>query len=49
MSLFISTLSFNDENTLLMAKGAIFMGSFISAIMGVIFIWLSGKKGDKIN
>jgi NhaA family Na+:H+ antiporter len=44
MSLFISTLSFDDNTVLLMGKTAILIASVIAAILGITAIFMCSKK-----
>lgn len=43
MSLFVSTLAFNDPKMVMLSKAGILMGSVLSGIVGVIFILLRPK------
>jgi NhaA family Na+:H+ antiporter len=43
MSIFISALSFDNENNLMVAKLAILVGSFLSAMVGICILWRTTK------
>ncbi len=45
MSLFINTLSFTDNNTMLDAgKIGIFMGSIVSGLVGIVMLWVALRQ-----
>jgi NhaA family Na+:H+ antiporter len=46
MSLFIAELSFTEEHFLNIAKASIFIGSILSALVGILIIVIGGKKSS---
>lgn len=46
MSLFIAGQAFPDEADFVAAKAAVFIGSILSAVIGVAILWKTGDEGD---
>ncbi len=50
MSLFINTLSFTDNNTMLDAgKIGIFMGSIVSGLVGIVMLWVALRRSLHVS
>jgi NhaA family Na+:H+ antiporter len=49
MSIFITQLAFTDEALVGAVKLAIFMASFVAAVIGVLLILIFGRKVKKVN
>jgi NhaA family Na+:H+ antiporter len=47
MSLFVSTLAFDDPETTAMEKAAVLVGSFISAVIGFFVLDWSTRKASE--
>jgi Na+:H+ antiporter, NhaA family len=49
MSIFIASLSFDKYSTLTLAKLSILIGSFLSAIAGLVILWFTSGRGQSDN